>query len=91
MDIDIDYVFAPGDKDFEGIHNRQLVFDEEHIEHKVQIVLFDNIIRETIKKIFSVHLSLLSGVRTHLMASAIDVTIAEDDGVHGKQLCVPCF
>ena len=60
------------------------MFDEEHVEHKVQIVLFDNIIRETIKKIFSVHLSLISGNRTHLMTSTIDVTIAEDDGINGK-------
>ena len=65
------------------------MFDGDHVEHEVPIAIYDNSIRETVKKTFSVQLSLISAVRTHLMPSAMDVTIEEDDAVNGKQL--PCL
>ena len=61
------------------------MFDGDHREHKVQIAIYDNFIRETVKKLFSVQLSLISGVRTRLNPSAMDVTIEEDDAINGKQ------
>jgi hypothetical protein len=71
---------AIGDKDFESIQST-LVFDGDHLEHKVPIAIYDNSIRETVKT-FSVQLSLISGVRTRLMPSAMNVIIEEDDAVN---------
>ena len=75
--------FAAGDKDFESIQSRTLIFDGDHLEYNVPIAIYDNFLRETSKR-FSVQLSLISGVRTRLMPSAMDVTIQEDDAVNGK-------
>lgn len=75
--------FAAGDRDFERIQSRRLMFDGDHLEHKVPIEIYDNSLSE-ISKTFSVQLSLISGVRTRLMPSAMDVTIEEDDAVNGK-------
>ena len=78
-------IVGAGGKDFESIQNRRLVFTGDHREHKVQIAIYDNSIRDTIKKLFSVQLSLISGVRTRLMPSAMNVTIEEDNAINGKQ------
>ena len=76
--------FATGDKHFESIQSRRLIFDGDHLAYKVPIAIYDNSLRE-ISKTFSVQLSLISGVRTHLMPSAMDVTIEEDDAINGKK------
>ena len=79
-------IFAAGDKDFERIQSRILNFDGQTLEHKVQIAIYDNVISENVKKIFSVHLGPISGVRARLMPSAMDVTIEEDDPINGKKI-----
>ena len=83
------YYSATGDKDFESIQST-LVFDGDHLEHKIPIAIYDNSIRETVKT-FSVQLSLISGVRTRLMPSAMNVIIEEDDAVNGTYTSTFCY
>ena len=78
--------FVAGDKDFESIQSRILNFDGEILEHKVQIAIYDNVISENVKKIFSVHLGPIFGVRARLMPSAMDVTIEENDPINSKKI-----
>ena len=71
-------IFTAGGKDFERIDNKILVFDQNSMEHKVPIEIYDNVIDEESKE-FNVQLNLISGVRTRLTPSVMTVTITEDD------------
>ena len=73
-----------GDNDFRSIQNAELVFDSDTTNYTIPIAIYDNPIKESSRKTFSVQLSLMSGVRTRLSPSFMNINITDDDIAPGR-------